>query len=178
MTRTISSVVGQKPSAQSLLERLALRVKASLAGSGVFVVPNQSMVSTLQIRELHELDRRAYQGAAVQHGDIVVYRSPKHDGLKLASRVIALASETVELRAGTLLINGVVVPEPYVDYDAAEQEYSMTLPKLAVPHDHVFLMGDFRDLSEDSRQIGPVPHELLVGRIVIKEARYLSENVA
>ena len=169
MPNTISYVVGTKPHALSLLRRGILWLKARFAGRELFTMPNQSMVSTLRLREVRELDSRAYQNGLVQRGDVVVYRSPKHDGLRLASRVVALSGETIELRGGILYINGAEIREPYVDSDAAEQEYSRTLAATTVPDSHVFLLGDFRDLSEDSRHIGALPSDCLVGRIVLRQ---------
>lgn len=168
MKQVIVHTIGDKPPAPSLLQRLAANLSATLNGHKLFTVPNQSMLSTLRIRDTVQLDESAYSSSPVQRGDIVVYRSLKHEGLLLPSRIVGLPHETVELRDRTLHIDSTMVPEPYVDHDATEEEYSRTLSPTLVPPNHVFLLGDFRDLSEDSRFIGPVPQNLLVGRIVLK----------
>ena len=169
MKHAITYVVGEKPADPSVLRQLAVGLGTALTGHKVFIVPNQTMVSTLRIRDAVPLDESAYLSAPVRHGDIVVYRSVKYDGAWLPSRVIGLPNETVEIRGRKLCIDGVEKPEPYVDADSAEAKHSRTLRAVLVPPDHVFLMGDFRDLSEDSRFIGAVHQNLLVGRIAIGE---------
>ena len=169
MKRVITHLVGDKPAEPTALYRLSVGLSAALTGHKVFIVPNQAMLSTLRIREAVSLDESAYRSAPVRRGDVVVYRSVKHDGVLLPSRIVGLPNETVELRDRTLHIDGVKIPESYIDADSANEKYSRTMNTVLVPPDHVFLLGDFRDLSEDSRSIGPVHLDLLIGRIVIRE---------
>ncbi|MCE4540795.1 signal peptidase I [Pelomonas sp. P7] len=123
------------------------------------------MLSTLRLHDVVQLDESAYVSSAIQRGDVVVYRSLKHDNMLLPGRVVGLPNETLELRNGALHVNGLEIPEPYVDGDAAEQPHSRVFGEFLVPNGHVFLLGDFRDMSEDSRFIGPIPKDLIVGRI-------------
>jgi signal peptidase I len=168
MKHVLTHTIGDKPPAPSMLQRLTTGLGAVLTGRKVFVVPNQSMLSTLRIRDTVLLDESAYHSSPIRRGDIVVYRSLKHEGVLLPSRVIGLPNETVELRDRKLHIDGILVQEPYVDSDASEQKHSRFLNPILVPPDHVFLIGDFRDLSEDSRFIGAVHQNLLVGRITLE----------
>lgn len=140
---------------------------AKLRGFQVFTVPNQSMSPTLRLRDIVPLDREAYRTASIARGDVVVYRSQKHEGMLLPSRVAGLSGETVELRSSRLFVNGQQVAERYVEGDAGEQPFSRDHGPIAVPPGCVFLLGDFRDLSEDSRFIGPVLTQLVVGRVVV-----------
>jgi signal peptidase I len=125
------------------------------------------MSPTLSIRDIVPLDRKAYRTASIARGDMVVYRSQKHEGMLLPSRVVALSGETVELRSSRLVVNGQEVAEPYVEAGSGEQPFSRDHGPIAVPPGCVFLLGDFRDLSEDSRFIGPVLKQLIVGRVVV-----------
>ena len=125
-------------------------------------------------------------------GDVVVFYSPK-DGTRLVKRVIGLPGDTVELRNEVLYLNG--IPQQYSLRDSAPflryvfedknpvvaiehleacDHYVMSLPSrqalrsfrpLVVPPDHYFMMGDSRDNSADSRFIGPVSREEIVGRV-------------
>ena len=133
-----------------------MSARARARGFSVFTVPNLSMSPTLSIRDVVPLDRAAYRTASIARGDVVVYRSEKHEGLLLPSRVVGLPGETVELRSSRLTVDGEEVVERYLDSDAAEQPFSRDHGPTVVPADCVFLLGDFRDLSEDSRFIGPV----------------------
>lgn len=144
-----------------------MAAKAKVRGFAVFTVPNLAMSPTLGIRDVVPLDRAAYDAASISRGDVVVYRSQKHEGMLLPSRVAGLPGETIELRGSRLIVDGKEVAERYLDADAAEQPFSREHEATFVPADCVFLLGDFRDMSEDSRFIGPVQARLIVGRIVV-----------
>jgi signal peptidase I len=77
----------------------------------------------------------------------------------LIKRVIALAGETIETRGGQVFINGQGLVEPYLSH-----ETSGTYGPLTVPEGQVFVMGDNRGASNDSRVFGPVTTERIVGR--------------
>ena len=126
-----------------------------------------------------------------QRGDIVTFSSPK-DGTRLIKRLVALPGDTVELRNNQLFINAEAalysdltdVREPvglgrFVDATRATEDYDGSsrsvqfLPltnsrsnfgPVVVPAGQFFMMGDNRDNSEDSRYIGFVPRNLLIGR--------------
>ena len=166
MNRVITHTIGQAPKRPSFLSRLLLRVRAAISGHEVFCVPNQSMLSTMNIRDEVIVDRAAYKNQPVCRGDAIVYKSQKHNNLLLPSRVVALAGDTIEIREGSLFVNEKLVPEPYVDTDAADQEYSKQFARAVVPAGHVFILGDFRDMSEDSRVIGPVATSHIHARIL------------
>jgi len=95
-----------------------------------------------------------------QRGDVVVFYSP-HDGTRLVKRVIGLPGDTVEIRAGQVLVNGIVLREPYASGPTAGN-----VAPVHVPEDTVFVMGDNRAPggSLDSRRLGPIPLTKLMGR--------------
>lgn len=167
MPKSISHVIGSKPNGPSFVRRLWVAASAKLQGFQVFTVPNQTMSPTLPIRDVVPLDRGAYRAAPIARGDVVVYRSQKHDGMLLPCRVVGLPGETIELRSFRLTVDGEEVAEPYLDADPGQQPFSRDHGPTAVPTDCVFLLGDFRDLSDDSRFIGPVSTQLIVGRVVV-----------
>lgn len=171
MQHKITYVVGQKPRRVPLALRLLAALRARLSGSTTFEVPNTNLLPALGLRDIVFVDRAAYAGAPPRRHDIVVYRSEKHDGLLLASRVVGLPGERIELRDGRMHVNGVPIAEPFVDPDCATAEYSRTWHGPPVPGGMVALMGDLRDGSEDSRHVGPVPVACLVGKVVGVAAR-------
>ncbi len=89
----------------------------------------------------------------VQRGDIVSVRAPRSE-LLLIKRVIALGGDRVVIRGGVLYVNGQLVREPYAIVSPGMQQPAL---ELVVPGNSVFLLGDNRDLSEDSRAFGAVP---------------------
>ncbi len=96
-------------------------------------------------------------------GDVVVFKSPdsvpgqpESDFIK---RVIGLPGETVEVRDGIVFIDGEPLDEPYI-----LQQPNSVYPPTTVPPDHYFVLGDNRNNSRDSRNIGMVPKENIIGK--------------
>jgi signal peptidase I len=97
-------------------------------------------------------------------GDIVVVHSPLSGGLMI-KRVTALGGQTVGIADGVLRVDGHVVPEPYIDRAQVGGTY---FGPMRVPAGTVFLLGDQRFGSVDSRSFGPVPVDSIVGRVVLR----------
>jgi signal peptidase I len=95
-----------------------------------------------------------------QRGDIVVVSRPG-EPISLIKRVLALPGERVEVRRGHALIDGVQLAEPWVMYFGGPD-----FPATSVPPGHVFILGDNRAESRDSRMIGPVPLSEIEGRVL------------
>jgi signal peptidase I len=91
-------------------------------------------------------------------GDVVVVDRPGSE-VSLIKRVMAVAGETVEVRQGHAYVDGEPVEEPWVVHFGGP-DYGPAL----VPEGHVFILGDNRQLSRDSRAIGPVPVDAVIGR--------------
>jgi signal peptidase I len=93
-----------------------------------------------------------------RRGDIVVVERPENEG-NLIKRVMGLPGETIEVRDGHTYIDGLPVEEPWVVYFGGHD-----IPPTAIPKDHVFVMGDNRPVSRDSRDIGAVTVDSIIGR--------------
>lgn len=147
--------------------KVALLAAASAAGKRglkVFEVKGASMAPTLEPEDIVWY-KPLTSTSSVARSTIVVIRSDLlGDGL-VPTRLLAVSGETVELRDGALMINGVTTPESYIDSRRAEQDYSLSHPSVTVPPEHVWLCGDFRDMSKDSRHVGPFPASVLVGTV-------------
>ena len=171
MQHKITYIVGQKPRRVPLALRLLAALRARLSGTTTFEIPNTNLLPGIGLRDIVFVDRTPAVDARPRRHDIVVYRSEKHDGLLLASRVVGLPGERIELRDGRMHVNGVPIAEPFVDSDSATAEYSKTWHGPPIPDGMVALMGDLRDGSEDSRQLGPVAIASIVGKVVAVAAR-------
>lgn len=122
------------------------------------IVDGISMKPFLQDRERVFVNRLIYRFTAPHNQDIIVFeRSPK----PLIKRVMATAGQTIEVREGHVYVDGVVVVEPYLSVSTQGSFGPFT-----VPEGTVFVMGDNRNVSLDSRDpsIGPVPLSKIRGK--------------
>jgi signal peptidase I len=127
-----------------------------------FYVPTPSMAPTLQPGAQAFASKLAYWFGSPQRGDIVVLHSPQHDGGLLVKRVVGLPGQRVEIRDGVLFVDRVRQRESYVDYGRVDSTF---FGPVTVPADRVFVMGDNRANSVDSRVFGAVPESALVGKV-------------
>lgn len=102
----------------------------------------------------------------VNRGDIVVFNSPLPNELQypFIKRVIALEGDKIEMTSGIVKINGIALAEPYL------QNHSRLMgdfAQLVVPYGHVFVMGDNRNFSRDSREWGTIPRHKIFGRVFV-----------
>lgn len=155
---------------------LAMLVRAFVFQA--FYIPSPSMEPTLWSGDRILVNKVSYDLHDVNRGDIVVFRAPPGSGIgddDLIKRVIALPGERVTAEGGRLLIDGGLLIEPYLPYQEGTAGFGM-VPWCAdggdgactVPDGHVFVMGDNRPNSRDSRYFGPVPIESIVGRAFVR----------
>jgi signal peptidase I len=151
-----------------------------------FYIPSGSMIPTLEINDRVLVNKLSYRFGAVERGDILVFDSPEAvdidrsffervfrsigeaTGLTspdtvLIKRVIGLPGETVEVRDNQVFVNGNPIAEPYLPDGVSMRDE----PEITVPADAVFMMGDNRNASNDSRRFGPIPREDIVGRAFV-----------
>ncbi len=121
-----------------------------------------SMMPTLEDHQRVYLNRLAYNFEDPKHGDIVVFPAP-HDTRDYVKRIIGLPGDVVEIKSGTLYLNGEEQKEAYVDAVTTD------FPETIVPDGHLFVMGDNRHpgASLDSRdpRVGFVAVDMLKGRV-------------
>lgn len=96
---------------------------------------------------------------APRRGDVVVFRPPRSDDPDYVKRVIGVPGDVVSMHAGQVYINGERLEEPYL---TNRDRY--TMEPVVVPPESVFVLGDNRPVSADSRGFGTVPWENIVGR--------------
>lgn len=130
-----------------------------------YTVPTPSMVPTIQVGDRFMVDRLVYHFRAPQAGDIVVFDDPRHELPALVKRIVAVAGHTVDLRDGQVVIDGVPAYEPYTHGKASMPE-TVRMP-VTVPAGYVWVMGDNRTDSGDSRFFGPIPVASIHGRAVL-----------
>ncbi len=122
------------------------------------LVLGQSMEPNLYEDQKLVVDKVSYHFRQPERGEIVVVDMGP-DELPLIKRVIGLPGETLEIKNHRVLINGEILAETYLAV-IMNQDYG----PITIPADHVFVMGDNRNVSLDSRMIGPVPLERITAR--------------
>jgi signal peptidase I len=157
-----------------------------------FYIPSGSMLPQLQILDRVVVSKLAYRIHDPHRGDIVVFDNPypkpanphAHDNVvrrvgrgigeaigvvqpstdEFIKRVIALPGETVEGREGHVYVNGRLLKEPYLKPDVV----TSTFAPVTIPHGQLWVMGDNRTNSGDSRVFGPIRQKKVVGRAIAR----------
>jgi signal peptidase I len=120
------------------------------------------MAPTLHRDEKVLLDKLTPRLGRMHHGDLVAFASPQ-DGELVIKRVVGLGGDTVEIRDAVLFVNGRHVLERDVDLAAFDATY---FGPVSVPAGELFVLGDNRVGSVDSRAYGGVPVRAVTGRVV------------
>ena len=142
----------------------------------VFIVQPVKVEGTSMLPRLHDGERifvnkliyyDEYRWAPkIERGDIVVFWFPNDPSKSYIKRVIGLPGETVEVREGTVYINGAMLEEKYLD---PKENTSLAIQVPAkVNLNYYFVMGDNRDNSSDSRSWGLVPKKYIYGKALFR----------
>lgn len=133
------------------------------------IVSGESMYPTLNDRDYLILNRMAYKFGDIDRGDIIVFKSDlRQDNGKqkdLIKRVIAIPGDHLIIKDSKVYINGEVQNEPYI-----HNEYTSGDIDVVIPQNEVFVMGDNRENSRDSRSsdVGLVNEDDIIGEVMIR----------
>jgi signal peptidase I len=130
----------------------------------LYIVDGPSMRPTLQSQQRLVVNKFIYRFREPEKGEILVFQYPRDPSRDFIKRVIAVPGDTVEIKEGRVLVNDQVLSEDYI-LEKTRGDY----PKSTVPQGTVFVMGDNRNNSEDSRfaDVGFVPDALIKGKAVL-----------
>jgi signal peptidase I len=169
-----------------LLTALAIAVVIKTFLIQPFWIPSESMLPTIEVNDRVMVNKLAYQWGEPQRGDVVVFRDPREGELEesvpqavirsvleavgirtrghddLIKRVIGLPGETIEVRNNQVVVDGAPIEEPYLP-----EVFMADEPPVTLGPDEVFVMGDNRNASFDSRRFGPIPLEDLIGEAFV-----------
>lgn len=162
-----------------LFAAVAIALFTRLVLVQAYHIPSGSMLPTLENGDRVVVNRLSYQFGDIERGQVVVFQKPQgQDGENdLIKRVIGLPGEEIQFVDGKVYINGLRVDEPYI------RSPDSTRPKLmipgcaqlapardacTIPEGYVFVMGDNREGSSDSRVFGPVSQDRIVGRAFLR----------
>lgn len=154
LLRTVRETLG------TIIPALIMALFINLFLAQATIVQGQSMEPTLHASQRLVIEKLTYRLLhGPRHGDVVVLRVPRLNNELLIKRVVALPGETIESRAGKLVINNQPVTEEWGTLPDGINVSRTTVPPL-----NVFVLGDNRGASNDSRSFGPVPIDDIVGR--------------
>lgn len=136
---------------------------------GTMLIDGESMEPTFQHHDVVIVDRISYHTGEPKRGDVVIVDDvidpfeSKPNKKKLIKRVIGLPGDTIEVKNGELIRNGKKVKENYIN-----EKMKQDMPEVTVEKGTVFVMGDNRNNSLDSRILGAFQREKIYGRIVLE----------
>jgi signal peptidase I len=137
-----------------------------------YQIRQQSMETTLEPDQYVLVDKLTPRFDTYKRGDIVVFMPPESwsqaDGTPYIKRVIGVGGDTIDIHDGKAFVNGTELVEPYVfkeeDGQTQATEDPLQLKEWTVPNGELFLMGDHRKSSADSREFGTVAIDKVIGR--------------
>ena len=126
-------------------------------------VEGTSMMPGLTDQERIFINKFIYHWEPIERGDVVVFRYPQDPTKSYIKRVIGLAGDRVRIDQGRVFVNGQQLYEPYVRRSYRDDR---SCPEITVPADSFFVLGDHRNMSQDSRDFGAIPQESVYGKAV------------
>lgn len=135
------------------------------------ITPNQvkgaSMEPTFKSGDYILTSRVTYRLRRLDRGDVVVFKAPKNPDIEYIKRVIGLPGDKIIIENGNVFVNGQELPEHYTSAPTNlwEGGFIKEGVMINVPENYVFVMGDNRPRSSDSREFGPVPQDSIIGQV-------------
>jgi signal peptidase I len=185
--RSVSRELAELPILAAIAIVVAVLIKSFIAQA--FFIPSTSMVPQLKVNDRVVVSKLAYRLHPPHRGDIVVFDAPPSEQTSRQSsrnpvvrlvrnaaeaigivqvrtefikRVVGLPGETVEGRNGHVYVNGQYLDEPYLPAGVLTSSFA----PVVIPHGDLWVMGDNRDNSRDSRVFGPIQRSKVVGRTI------------
>ncbi|MEE9334594.1 MAG: signal peptidase I [Granulosicoccaceae bacterium] len=134
----------------------------SILGTTTFRIVSNSMAPTVQQGDFISVDTR-YSVPVV--GDVVVFVYPKDRSKDYVFRIAAIGGDTISIKDGIVTLNGQAESALNVAISRRQSKPSVSMDRLAIPEDEIFVLGDWRDNSNDSRYWGTVPVGDIVGKV-------------
>ena len=163
--------IGWRPVREWAVVLICALLAAFVLRAGVvqtYFIPSNSMAPTLEVGDRLMVYKLAFRIGQVDRGDLVVFNRPaalRQSELKdFVKRVVALPGEEIQAINGAVYIDNVPLAESYLPQNSFTMDFGPTL----IPNNHVFVMGDNRANSRDSRSFGPIDVELLVGEVFVR----------
>lgn len=129
------------------------------------IVTGSSMYPTFNDNDKIIVDKFNGNIKTINRGEVIVFYSPFNEELLMVKRVIGVPGDIISIEDGSVFVNNTIISEPYRNGSLLSHE---TLPAFRVPKDSVFVLGDNRLVSSDSREWGAITSDKIYGKYVIR----------
>jgi signal peptidase I len=141
--------------------------RARILGYTSYRIPSNSMSPTLQVSDYILVSAAAYASEEPDTNDIIVHRYPPKREIEYAKRVVAKEGEILSIKNGQVIVDDKALDQWYVDEVNMVRTRQEDFGPVEIPPNMLFVLGDNRDSSNDSRYWGFVPREDVVGKVII-----------
>ena len=131
-------------------------------------VKGRSMEPTFVDKDYIFTSKITYQFRQLERGDVIVFKSPKNPDVEFIKRIIGLPGDKVRVDGGVVYVNGMALEETYTSTNETplwENGFIHDGVQVTIPQGQIFVMGDNRPMSSDSRDFGPVDINSIIGQV-------------
>jgi len=128
-------------------------------------IPTVNMAPSILNGEFILVSTFSYLSNTPAINDVIVFIYPPDPTISYVKRVIARGGEKIKITSGKVYVNNELIEQPYLIEENARNSYSQNMPEQTIPEDSLFVLGDNRDNSKDSRVWGVVPIENVIGKV-------------
>ena len=143
-------------------------LRSRIFGIDIYRIPSGSMKPGLVPGDYILVSNTAYQEAKPKRKDVIVFNTNTNKDpdkkISYIKRIVAIARDSIKIEKGKVVVNAQLLFEPYVLEKNNHSPYSQSMAEKMVPADTLFVMGDNRDNSNDSRLIGAISVEDVIGK--------------
>ena len=140
--------------------------RARMLGVTTFHIASMSMAPTLVKGDFIVVQASAYASKSPKSGELIVFRFPRNRAVSFVSRVAGGPGDKLSIKDGKVYLNGGLIREPYLDARLPVESFSLAMDEITIPAEHLFVLGDNRDNSNDSRFWGVLPIDDVIGKVV------------
>jgi len=134
-----------------------------VSGYAMFRMPARSMEPTLRPNQYFVASSWPLASRDPEVGEVIVFAYPPDPEIMYVKRIVATGGSTIEMRGGAVLLDGRVLPEPWLVPNPEFPDMNADFGPVQVPEEHFFVLGDNRGNSADSRVWGFVPRDNVIG---------------
>ncbi len=143
-------------------------IRARIFGVDIYRIPSGSMKPVLIPGDYIFISSTAYLRNLPKRKDVIVFNSyisnDSNKKIPYIKRVVAVSGDKIKVEKGEVIVNNQIVTEPYVKEKNKHTQYSQSMPEIIVPIGKLFVMRDNRDSSNDSRIIGAISSNQIIGK--------------